>query len=326
MAKRIRWDEHQRCPTNEGAGKRKRTFEEAGSRTSVGYLNSSGCELKKLLSPAKRLAAVKYAVVKHHVAERRACRVLQINRNSCRYEPVKRSDEDDIRAAIIRLVTNYGRVGYRMVTYMLRNEGILINHKRVERIWREEGLKLPKKQVKKRRLWLTDGSCIRLRAEHKNHVWSYDFVEDRTSNGRKIRFLNVLDEHTHECLASVPRRSWRNNDVIELLSDLMLTHGVPEYMRSDNGSEFTAKQIRRWLSDAGSITAYIEPGSPWENGYVESFNARMRAEFLNGELFDTMFEAQVLTQRWVRYYNQVRPHSSLGGRPPAPQTVVPIAA
>ena len=148
MAKRIRWDEHQRCPTNEGAGKRKRTFEEAGSRTSVGYLNSSGCELKKLLSPAKRLAAVKYAVVKHHVAERRACRVLQINRNSCRYEPVKRSDEDEIRAAIIRLVTNYGRVGYRMVTYMLRNEGILINHKRVERIWREEGLKLPKKAGK----------------------------------------------------------------------------------------------------------------------------------------------------------------------------------
>ena len=175
-------------------------------------------------------------MVKHHVAERRACRVLQINRNSCRYEPVKRSDEDEIRAAIIRLVTNYGRVGYRMVTYMLRNEGILINHKRVERIWREEGLKLPKKQIKKRRLWLTDGSCIRLRAEHKNHVWSYDFVEDKTRNGRKIRFLNVLDEHTHECLASVPRRSWRNNDVIELLSDLMLTHGVPEYMRSDNGS------------------------------------------------------------------------------------------
>ena len=247
-------------------------------------------------------------MVKHHVAERRACRVLQINRNSYRYEPVKRRDEDEIRTAIIRLVTNYGRVGYRMVTCMLRNEGIQINHKRVERIWRQEGLKLPKKQVKKRRLWLTDGSCIRLRAEHKNHVWSYDFVEDKTSNGRKIRFLNVLDEHTHECLASVPRRSWRNNDVIELLSDLMLIRGVPEYMRSDNGSEFTAKKIRQWLSDAGSITAYIEPGSPWENGYIESFNARMRAEFLNGELFDTMFEAQVLTQRWIRYYNQVRPH------------------
>jgi transposase InsO family protein len=144
---------------------------------------------------------------------------------------VTRSDEDEIRTAIIRLITNYGRVGYRMVTYMLRNEGILINHKRVERIWRQEGLKLPKKQVKKRRLWLTDGNCIRLRAEHKNHVWSYDFVEDRTSNGRKIRFLNVLDEHTHECLASVPRRSWRNNDVIELLSDLMLIRGVPVYMK-----------------------------------------------------------------------------------------------
>ena len=150
-------------------------------------------------------------------------------------------------------------------------------------------------------------------------------MEDKTRSGRKIRFLNVLDEYTHECFASVPRRSWRNNDVIELLSDLMLTHGVPEYMRSDNGSELTAKEIRKWLSDVGSITAFIEPGSPWENGYIESLNARMRAEFLNGELFDTMYEAQVLTQQWVRYYNQVGPHSSLGGRPPAPQTVIPIA-
>jgi putative transposase len=187
-------------------------------------------------------------------------------------------------------------------------------------------LKLPKKQAKKRRLWLTDDSCICLRAELKNHVWSYDFVEDKTRNGRKIRFLNILDEYTHECLASVPRRSWRNNDVIELLTDLMLTRGIPEYMRSDNGSEFTAKQIRKWLSGAGSITSYIEPGSPWENGYIESFNARMRAEFLNGELFDTMYAAQVLMLRWVRYYNQVRPNSSLGGRPPAPQTGITIAA
>ena len=212
-----------------------------------------------------------------------------------------------------------------MVTYMLRNEGILINHKRVERIWREEGLKLPKKQIKKRRLWLTDGSCIRLRAEHKNHVWSYDFVEDKTRNGRKIRFLNVLDEYTHECLASVPRRSWRNNDVIELLSDLMLTRGVPEYMRSDNGSEFTAMQIRKWLSNTGSITAFIEPGSPWENGYCESFNSKMRDEFPNGELFDTLQEAVMLTRRFVNLYNTVRPHSALGYRPPAPQTILHIA-
>ena len=189
---------------------------------------------------------------------------------------------------VVKLAEKYGRYGYRRITALLQNQGWLVNHKKVERIWRTEGLKVPQKQPKRGRLWLNDGSCNRLRPEHANHVWSYDFVEDKTRSGRKIRFLNVLDEHTHECLASVPRRSWRNNDVIELLSDLMLTHGVPEYMRSDNGSEFTAKQIRKWLSDAGSITAFIEPGSPWENGYIESFNARMRAEFLNGELFDTM--------------------------------------
>ncbi len=213
-----------------------------------------------------------------------------------------------------------------MVTHLMRNRGRQINHKRVERIWREEGLKLPEKQTKKRRLWLNDGSCVRLRAEHNNHVWSYDFVEDKTVNGRKLRFLNILDEYTRECLASIPRRSWKNNDVIEVLADLMLLRGTPEYLRSDNGSEFTAKKIRKWLSETGVITAYIEPGSPWENGHCESFNARMRDEFLNGELFGNMYEAQVLSTCWVRYYNEVRPHSSLGGSPPAPQAIIPLSA
>jgi len=260
------------------------------------------------------------------VPERRACRTLSINRNSYRYEPVKREDEDEITEKIIETVTNFGRVGYRMVTNMLRNDGTLINHKRVERIWRKEGLKLPKKQSKKRRLWLNDGNCVRLRADHRNHVWSYDFVEDKTCNGRKIRILNIIDEYTHECLASVPRRSWRNNDVIEVLAGIMLLRGTPEYLRSDNGSEFTAKKIRKWLLNAGVTTAYIEPGSPWENGYIESFNARMRDEFLNGELFGNMYEAQVLISRWASYYNTKRPHSSLGGRPPAPQTMIPLHA
>ena len=209
-----------------------------------------------------------------------------------------------------------------MVTNMMRNDGIHINHKRVERIWREEGLKLPKKQVKRRRLLMNDGSCVRLRPEHKNHVWSYDFVEDKTANGRKIRFLNIIDEYTHECLASVPRRSWRSIDVIEVLSGLMVIRGCPEYIRSDNGAEFTANKLREWLKAINVITAYIEPGSPWENGYCESFNSRMRAEFLNGELFGNMYEAEILTRRWVEYYNHVRPHSSLAGRPPAPQTII----
>ena len=258
----------------------------------------------------------------HGQTERHACGVLAIQRTAYRYEPVKREDEERLRERIIELVTNFGRVGYRKVTALLRNEGYLVNHKRVERIWREEGLKLPQKQQKKRRLWLTDGSCVRLRAEYENHVWSYDFVEDRTMDGRKIRFLNILDESTRECLASIPRRSWRNHDVIEVLSDLVLQRGAPLYLRSDNGSEFTANKIREWLKDVGITTAYIEPGSPWENGYIESFNSRMRDEFLNGELFGNMYEAQVLTKRWIKYYNTIRPHSGLGGRPPAPKSIL----
>jgi putative transposase len=269
---------------------------------------------------------VKYVIDTHSVTERRACRVLNVNRTAYRYEPVRLPDEDDLRADIIYKACNFGRVGYRMVTDMMRNEGREINHKRVERIWREEGLKLPKKQIKKRRLWLSDGSCVRLRPQHKNHVWSYDFVEDKTCTGKKIRFLNIIDEFTHECLASIPRRSWRNNDIIEVLSGLMIMRGCPEYLRSDNGSEFTANKLRQWLTNVGVITAYIEPGSPWENGYCESFNARMRDEFLNGELFGNLYEATVLARRWVEYYNGVRPHSSLGGRAPAPQTVIPISA
>ncbi len=269
---------------------------------------------------------MRYVIDTHSVTERRACRVLSVNRTAYRYEPVRLPDEDEIRADIIYKACNFGRVGYRMVTDMMRNEGTQVNHKRVERIWREEGLKLPKKQNKKRRLWLSDGSCVRLRPQYKNHVWSYDFVEDKMVNGKKIRFLNIIDEFTHECLASIPRRSWRNNDIIEVLSGLMVTKGCPEYLRSDNGSEFTANILRKWLSDVGVITTYIEPGSPWENGYCESFNARMRDEFLNGELFGNLYEATVLTRRWVEYYNSVRPHSALGGKPPAPQAVIPISA
>jgi len=252
--------------------------------------------------------------------------VLNVNRTAYRYQPVKRVDEDEVRSAIIDLACNYGRAGYRTITSMLRNKGLQINHKRVERIWREEGLKVPRKQPKKRRLWLNDGSCVRLRATHKNHVWSYDFMEDKTLDGRKLRFLNIIDEYTRECLASIPRRSWRGNDVIEALSELMLLKGTPEYLRSDNGSEFTSNRIRKWLSRAGVITAYIEPGSPWENGYCESFNSRMRDEFLNGELFGNLHEAKVLTHRWMIYYNTIRPHSSLGGKPPAPQTIIPLPA
>lgn len=250
---------------------------------------------------------------------------MKISQRVARYEPVKRGDEDILRQRITELACNYGRYGYRRITALLRAEGYCVNHKRVERIWREEGLKVPQKQPKRRRLWLNDGSCVRLRAEHANHVWSYDFVEDRLSNGRKIRWLNVIDEYTRECLASIPRRSWKHQDIIELLAGLFLTKGCPEYIRSDNGSEFTANMLKQWLSNLGILTAYIEPGSPWENGYCESFNSKMRDEFLNIEIFDNMHEAEVLTRRWVNTYNTVRPHSSLGYRPPAPQAVLMTA-
>ena len=326
MAEGIWRDEQRRGKADEAVGEGKCAAEKVGGGTGVGYCHIEGRELKKLLSPVKQRAATRYAMEAHGVGERRACRVLRVNRTTHRYEPVRLPDEDEVRADIIDKACNYGRVGYRMVCHMMRNEGRKINHKRVERIWREEGLKLPQKQEKKRRLWLADGSCVRLRPEHKNHVWSYDFVEDRTMDGRKVRWLNIIDEYERECLASVPRRSWRNTDVIEVLADLMLMRGTPEYLRSDNGPEFIAIKLRKWLAELGVITTYIEPGSPWENGYCESFNARMRDEFLNGELFGNMYEAQVLTARWVQYYNEIRPHSALGGRPPAPQSIVPISA
>lgn len=222
----------------------------------------------------------------HHVTERRACRVLHVNRTAYRYQVIRLPDEDDVRAKVIQLVASYGRVGYRMVTAMMNNAGTVINHKRVERIWREEGLQLPKKQTKKQRIWLNDYSCIRLRPDHRNHVWSYDFVEDKTIDGRKLRFLNIIDEAEHECLACIPRRSWRTKDIIEVLADLMILRGCPEYLRSDNGTEFTATALKKWLLAISVTTAYIEPGSPWENGYCESFNARMRDEFLKVAILD----------------------------------------
>ena len=208
---------------------------------------------------------------------------------------------------------------------MLKNEGWQVNHKRVERIWRKEGLKVPQKQPKRGRLWLNDGSCIRLRPEHKDHVWSYDFVTDRTAEGRAYRILSIIDEYTRECLALLVKRHITSQDVIEQLFNLFIFRGIPEHIRSDNGSEFTAKAIRRWLSRLGVKTLFIEPGSPWENGYVESFNGKLRDELLNREVFYNLVEAKALIEQWRKEYNQLRPHSSLGYRPPAPETKMLVA-
>ena len=199
-----------------------------------------------------------------------------------------------------------------MITAMLRNEGWLVNHKRVERIWRQEGLKVPSKQPKRARLWLNDGSCVRLRAERKDHVWSYDFVQDRTAEGRPFRILTLIDEYTRECLSLTVARKLNSQNVLDELSTLFLTRGIPEHIRSDNGPEFTAKAVREWLELVGVKTLFIEPGSPWENGYVESFNGKLRNELLNGEIFTTLFEAKVLIEEWRKEYNHVRPHSALG--------------
>jgi len=239
------------------------------------------------------------------------------------YRPRFSEYEDRLRNRIVELALRYGRYGYRRITELLRREGWRVNHKRVERLWRDEGLKVPQRHPKRRRLWLADGSCVRLRPTHANHVWSYDIVSDRTSDGRKLRILNVIDEFTRECLASVVERRVTSDTVIGTFFDLFISRGAPEYVRSDNGPEFTAKAVRKWLTNMGSVTLFIEPGSPWENGYVESFNGRMRDELLNVELFDTLLEAKVIVGQWVNHYNKVRPHSALGQRPPAPEAMVP---
>ena len=222
------------------------------------------------------------------------------------------------------MASQYGRYGYRRITALLRNDGWEVNHKRVERIWRQEGLKVPQKQPKRGRLWLNDGSCLRLRPTRKDHVWSYDLLMDRTSDGRPLRILVIIDEYTRECLSMSVSRRIRSQDVLDQLYELFLTRGTPDYIRSDNGAEFTANTVRSWLKDLGVSTLYIEPGSPWENGYVESFNGKFRDECWNGESFGTVTEAKVLTKRWWREYNQVRPHSALGYRPPAPEAILPL--
>jgi len=220
---------------------------------------------------------------------------------------------------IISLAARYGRYGYRRITALLRESGWQVNHKRVERIWRREGLKVPQKQPKRGRLWLNDGSCIRLRPEHQDHVWSYDFITDRTADGRAFRILTILDEYTRECLVTLVDRRLTSQDVVDQLFHLFVFRAIPEHVRSDNGPEFTAKAVRSWLNRLGAKTLFIEPGSPWENGYIESFNGKLRDELLNREIFTTLTEAKVLIAGWRKEYNQVRPHSSLHYKPPAPE-------
>ena len=257
------------------------------------------------------------------VSERRACKALGQYRSTQSHRQRIYDEEEQLTNRIIELAATYRRYGYRLITGLLQNEGWKVNHKRVERIWRREGLKVPKKQPKRERIWLTDGSCIRLRPEYKNHVWSYDFVTSRTHDGRAFRMLNIVDEFTRECLDITVERKITSHLVIERLADLFITRGIPEHIRSDNGPEFTAKMVRRWLGRLGVTTLFIEPGSPWENGYVESFNGTLRDGILDGEIFTTLLEAKVLIENWRREYNTIKPHSSLGHKPPAPEAKAP---
>ena len=252
------------------------------------------------------------------MTERHACRLLGQWRGTQRYEPIQCNDEDALTRAIISLASKYGRYGYRRIVALLKRAGWRVGKDRVQCIWRREGLKVPAKQRPRGRLWLDDGSCVRLRPEHANHVWSYDFVSAVTHDGRTLRILVLIDEYTRECLALRVERRLNSLDVIDTLADVMLRRGIPEHIRSDNGPEFIARELQKWLANVGTRTLYIERGSPWENGYCESFNGKLRDECLNGEIFYSLKEAQIVIESWRVEYNTERPHSALGYRPPAP--------
>ena len=275
-----------------------------------------------MISPDRRREAVAQVQEVLATSERRACRVIGQPRSTQRYDKRVPDDEHLLRVQILRLASEYGRYGYRRVTAMLRNQGWAVNHKRVERIWRQEGLKVPQKQPKRGRLWLADGSIVRLKPEFPKHVWSYDFMQHRTHNGIPFRVLNVIDEFSRECLSVKVARRLTHRDVLDVLFDLFLERGVPVHIRSDNGSEFIAKKVRMFLFRLSVKPLFIEPGSPWENGYIESFNGKMRDELLDREIFYSLKEAQILIEMWRNHYNMVRPHSSLGYRPPTPAAVV----
>ena len=251
------------------------------------------------------------------VSERRACKVLDQPRSSQRYAAKVRDDEPRLISRMLKLVRQFPRYGYRFITAKLRQEGFAVNAKRVYRLWRREGLKVQQKKHKKRRLGTSENGCHRRKAERMNDVWAWDFVFDRTSSGTPLKWLSIVDEYTRECLCLKVDRSITSEDVLDTLAELFAIRGVPRHIRSDNGPEFVAQAIGRWLKQLDVEALYIEPGSPWENGYAESFHSRLRDEFLSLEVFENLAEARRLTSAWRAEYNERRPHSSLGYRTPA---------
>ena len=274
-----------------------------------------------MVGPPAKKAAVRHLVENQEMSERRACELVAVSRSTVRYEAKPKEDEGELQEEIRGLASENPRYGCRRIAALLKRSGRQVNEKRVHRIWKEEGLALKKKRPKRRR-YGPKGEVVQ-KAERKNHVWTYDFMEDRTERGGRLRILNVLDEYTRESLMIWVRPWMGSREVLKALEWLFLTRGAPEHIRSDNGSEFIAAQVQEWLKEKGSGTIYIEPGSPWENGYIESFNGKLRDELLNREIFDTMHEARVLIENWRWEYNTERPHSSLNYRPPAPEAIKP---
>ena len=254
----------------------------------------------------------------HGVSERRACQVLGQPRSTQRYQAKATSQEEKTLVACIHeLVRKYPRYGYRFITAKLRQQGWRVNFKRIYRLWRQEGLKVPKKVRKKRCLGHSGNSCVRRRAEHTDHVWTWDFIHDRTTSGQPLKWLAITDEYTRECLALEVDRSITAERVLEILTNLFLMRGVPRHIRSDNGPEFIAEVIRRHGQQAGLEILYIKPGAPWENGYAESFFSRLRDELLNCEEFANLTEARWFARRRKEEHNHERPHSSLGYQTPS---------
>jgi putative transposase len=270
-----------------------------------------------VLTAGQRRQVVRQIQETFGVSQRRACRVLGQPRSTQRQTPKTSQEEGRLVQRMLELVRQHPRWGYRRITVLLRREGWRVNRKRVFRLWRQQGLKVPRKQRKKRRLGSSANSCVRRPAEHKDHVWAWDFLHDRTSDGRALKWFTLVDEYTRECLALEVERGMTAKAVRAALAGVVRQRGAPGHIRSDNGPEFIAKAIRAWMAGAGLEALYIEPGAPWENGYAESFNGKVRDELLNAEEFGSVLEAKVLAREWRRDYNQVRPHSSLGYRTPA---------
>jgi transposase InsO family protein len=274
-----------------------------------------------MISPAARRAAVDRVVQVLKVSQRRACRAIGQWRSTQRYQPKVRDDEAALAARMNRLAASHPRYGYRRIAALLRQDGWRVNAKRVHRLWVRQGLKVPCRRRKKRRRRApgsVDNGITCRAAARPDHVWCYDFLFDQTMDGRRLKLLCVEDEFTRECLLIRVERSIPAEAVVASLASLLERRGTaPQYLRSDNGSEFVAHAVQDWLEDAGATTLYIEPASPWQNGFVESFHGRLRDELLEREAFGSLAEAKVVVEDWRRSYNEQRPHSSLGYQTPA---------